>query len=246
MLNREQLYKVRHLFAAGDIVATDENSYRIINEAIIKLVNEIERLKTNPDENRVIASKNKEQIHAEIVARITSELCLEAEVLAERLLALKNPQALIYIQINKVIAKTQDDIPDNTDRGDILYSPTANTSEHEIIEVKRLSSKNKYAYFQTGTDFYNGVLIDAVNQIQKKPKIPLMYITFNYPLTHFFTSYPKKEIDDGEGVKLMIDTWEKRMIKYENGIEKLCYFAKTVDCKFWEVKEYEKMYNEIK
>ena len=73
-----------------------------------------------------------------------------------------------------------------------------------------------------------------------------MYITFNYPLTHFFTSYPKKEIDDGEGVKLMIDTWEKRMIKYENGIEKLCYFAKTVDCKFWEVKEYEKMYNEIK
>ena len=45
MLNKKQLYKVRHLFAAGDIVATGEDTYRIVNKAIIKLVDEIERLK---------------------------------------------------------------------------------------------------------------------------------------------------------------------------------------------------------
>lgn len=52
-MNREQLFKIRDLLSTGDIIAKEENEYRITDKAVIKLINEIERLKANPVEKLV-------------------------------------------------------------------------------------------------------------------------------------------------------------------------------------------------
>jgi len=44
-VNREQLYKVRDLMKVGDIKAVSEKEYRLNDKGVIRLINEIERLR---------------------------------------------------------------------------------------------------------------------------------------------------------------------------------------------------------
>lgn len=43
-MNREQLKKIDHLLSFGDIIAKEENEYNLTDKAVIKLINEIEKL----------------------------------------------------------------------------------------------------------------------------------------------------------------------------------------------------------
>jgi len=43
-MNREQLKKIDHLLTFGDIIAKEENNYVLTDTAVIKLIDEIDRL----------------------------------------------------------------------------------------------------------------------------------------------------------------------------------------------------------
>lgn len=150
--------------------------------------------------------------------------------MAARLLVAANPSALVYIQYSRVIAKTVEEADELADHGDLLFFKSGAT-DYDVVEVKRESKANQYAYFQEAKDFYNGVIIDGVYQYTKKLRKPIMYITFNYPLTHFFIAYTKDEAK-----------WEKREEAGNGGKKKLYYISKTVDCKFLCVKDFLEQY----
>lgn len=57
-MDRTQVYKVRELLSTGDIIAREENEYRLTDKAVIKLINEIERLQKDLQ----IAANNLERV----------------------------------------------------------------------------------------------------------------------------------------------------------------------------------------
>lgn len=161
---------------------------------------------------------------------------MEAEIRAAELLNLKNPSYLVYVSHNKLTASDPQDAKDKSDCGDVIYFPWDEQRRKylypKIVEVKRLSKDNEFAYFQERTDFRNGVIIDGAYQFDRKWQMPIMYMVFNYPLTHFFTAYPERDFEK----------WEKKPLPKSSN-KKLFYWSKAIDCNFYSVDEFVKQYS---
>jgi hypothetical protein len=158
--------------------------------------------------------------HAQIQEKIS--LSRESEELAARIYTAAG--YLVYIQYTKPHAETLNDAETNTDFGDIIiFKPGGSNA---VIEVKRLSSTNRFAFFREGGDFMNGIIVDRVDTYEKKLIKPVSYMIFNNPLTYGCIINCKGKED-----------WTVRKEISGNGYSADHYISKAVDCRFFKVED---------
>jgi len=132
---------------------------------------------------------------------------------------------LVYVQFIKPQAKTLEDIESNSDFGDIIiFKPGGSNA---VVEVKRLSSANAFAYFCEAKDFRNGIIVDRKQTYDKKFIKPVLYLTFNHPMSYFFLIECKNKEDWTVRKEYCVTT--KKMEDY--------YVSKAIDCQFYETED---------
>jgi len=164
-----------------------------------------------------------ESRHQKIQQKMRDPRVREAEKLACEIFAHKGYK--VYSKFNDEYAETEKQIEEKSDRGDIIIFYEDNPA---IIEVKRLSSDNIFAYFQEPKDFFNGVIVDGVKQFEDKMQRslkPFWYVCFNAPMTFGFI--------------VKTSDRENWTIKKYNGNEgiKDYYMSKAVDCRFFKTED---------
>ena len=162
-------------------------------------------------------------IHDFVQKAMQSNDVLESELLAARILSDKG--LIVFSNLIKPVSESINDIENNSDISDLIIYKKG-VKGLFFVEVKRLSSTNKLAYFTEAKDFINGVIIDGVRQYEKKLYTPYAYLIFNQPMTYYITIYTET-----------FDNW--RTIKTNgNSSTKDYYVANVTDCKFEKTPNY--------